>query len=99
MQFTLSGLTPGKVYKIANKAFNSMGSSAFSDYVMIGATLLPEPPAKIYKVSQLSSKTSLTVSWDKSADPKLPITGYLLQVAKYGSKNFQTAYDGSNLPT
>jgi hypothetical protein len=51
MQFTLSGLTPGKVYKIANKAFNSIGSSAFSDYVMIGATLLPEPPAQIYKVS------------------------------------------------
>jgi hypothetical protein len=78
MQFTLSGLTPGKVYKIANKAFNNIGSSAFSDYVMIGATLLPDPPGQIYKVSQLSSKTALTVSWDKSADPKLPITGYLL---------------------
>lgn len=78
MQYTLSGLTPGKVYKIANKAFNNIGSSTFSDYVMIGATLLPDPPAQIYKVSQLSSKTALTVSWDKSADPKLPITGYLL---------------------
>ena len=45
MQFTLSGLTPGKIYKISNLAQNSIGSSPLSDYVMIGATVLPDPPA------------------------------------------------------
>lgn len=78
MQFTLTGLTPGAVYKIANLAKNSQGSSLFSDYVMIGATLLPVAPANIYKVADLSNKTALTVNWDKSNDPSLPITGYLL---------------------
>ena len=99
MQFTLTGLTPGSIYKIANLAKNSLGSSVLSEYVMIGATQLPEAPMQIYKVSQLSSKNKLTVSWDKSSDPKLPIIGYLLKVAKYGSKDFQTIYNGENLPT
>jgi len=45
---------------------------------MIGATILPVAPANIYKVADLSNKTALTVSWDKSNDPSLPITGYLL---------------------
>lgn len=66
MQFTLTGLTAGKVYKIANLAINGIGSSALSHYIMIGATTLPVPPAQINKVSQLSSKTALTVGWDKS---------------------------------
>jgi len=99
MQFTLSGLTPGSIYKIANLAKNVIGNSVLSEYVMIGATTLPVAPAQIYKVAELSSKTALTVSWDKSADPSLPITGYLLKVTKFGSKDYQTIFDGANLPT
>ena len=41
MQFTLTGLTSGSIYKIANLAKNSIGSSHLSEYVMIGATELP----------------------------------------------------------
>ena len=44
MQFTLTGLINGSIYKIANLAKNSIGSSHLSEYVMIGATELPLPP-------------------------------------------------------
>lgn len=40
----------------------------------------------------------MTVEWDKVDDIELPVTGYILQVADFGSVNFKTIYDGSNAP-
>jgi len=98
MSYTLTGLTPGVVYKIAFLAKNEEGDSDLSEYVMIGASSLPAPPANLYKITELSGKTTLTVAWDKVDDIELPVTGYLLQVADFGSVNFKTIYDGSNAP-
>lgn len=96
MQFTVESLTPGVVYKIAVLAYNSEGSSDLSEYVMIAATELPVATAELYKDSELSDKTSLTVSWDKVTDPASPVTGYILQVADYGSIDFVTIFNGVN---
>ena len=88
MQFTVNGLTAGSIYKIASLCTNSEGDSALSEYVLIGATELPDPPATLYKDTLLSNKTALTISWDESPQTSLPIIGYILEVADYGSKNF-----------
>jgi hypothetical protein len=49
MTYTLSGLVPSTIYKIATVAVNNEGVSPQSDYVLIGATELPEPTALITK--------------------------------------------------
>jgi hypothetical protein len=70
-----------------------------SDYVLIGATELPAATANIYKNSLLSNQTVLAVSWDQVTDTSMPITGYLLQVADYGSTDFETIFNGENRPS
>jgi hypothetical protein len=66
---------------------------------LIGATELPPATATLYKESLLSNKTALTISWDKVVDTSMPITGYLLQVADYGSIDFETIFSGENRPS
>ena len=88
MTFTINGLTAGTIYKIASLCTNSQGDSVLSDYVLIGATELPDPPATLYKDTLLSNKTALTISWDEVPQTSLPIVGYILEVANYGSKDF-----------
>jgi hypothetical protein len=78
MQFTLESLTLGVIYKIALLAHNSEGSSELSEYVIIGASELPQSTATLYKDTLLSTNTALTVSWDKVVDTAVPITGYIL---------------------
>lgn len=52
----------------------------------------------IYKQGLLSNQTALTVSWDKAIETALPISGYKLKMADYGSTDFKTIFDGSNQP-
>ena len=66
---------------------------------MIGASYLPVPPATLYKNLLLSNKTALTISWDQVQDTELPITGYILQVADFGSVDFKTIFEGKNQPS
>lgn len=42
MSYTLTGLTPGLVYKIAVKASNVEGTTGFGYYAAIGASELPD---------------------------------------------------------
>lgn len=72
--------------------------SILSDYILIGATSLPDATAQLYKDSLLSNKTALTISWDEVTQTEMPITGYLLQVADYGSTDFVTIFNGENKP-
>ena len=51
MQFTLETLTTGVMYKIALLVYNSEGQSQMSEYLIIGASALPVPPAQLYKES------------------------------------------------
>jgi hypothetical protein len=55
MEYTISGLTPGVIYKFASLAINSQGESEMSHYVLIGATELPPAPTNLYKKSLLSN--------------------------------------------
>ena len=70
-----------------------------SDYVMIASTEIPLPPLNLEKVSTESNKTAITVSWDEVASTAMPITGYLLQMADYGSADFKTVFNGTNQPS
>jgi hypothetical protein len=98
MTFRLENLTPGVIYKIASLAVNDQGDSLTSDYILIGASALPEPPVALYKDSLQSNKTALSIYWDSSPETDMPLTGYILQVADYGSVDFQPIYSGSNRP-
>ena len=64
MEWTIIGLTPGVIFKIAQLAVNSQGDSQLSDYVLIGASALPSAPQSLYKDSLQSNKTAMTISWD-----------------------------------
>jgi hypothetical protein len=49
MQFVITSLTKGLIYKIAVRAVNSQGASVLGDYVLIGASELPRAPLNLYK--------------------------------------------------
>ena len=97
LQYQLTGLTPGVTYKIASLAFNSEGSSPLSYYVSIAATSLPDP-TNLFKDSLKSTRNSIFIYWNRVADKEMPTTGYILQAAILGSQNFETIYDGIDLP-
>jgi hypothetical protein len=98
MTFELAGLQTGVIYKIAAVAVNSQGDSVKSDYVLIAATELPQAPSLIEKDRLISTQSSLHVSWTESAATATPITGYILEMAPFGSFSFQTVYAGTNKP-
>lgn len=83
------------IYKIATVAVNAEGESPQSDYILLGATDLPTAPVQLSK-SEQSDATSIVVEWTESVQTDLPITGYLLQVADFGSVNFTTIFNGEN---
>jgi hypothetical protein len=96
MQYQLTGLSSGLTYKIAILAYNSEGPSDLSEYVVIAAGSLPTAPTTILK--GLSTSSTISVTWDKVADADLPITGYLLEMADFGSYDFKAIYKGANHP-
>ena len=71
-------MTPSAKYKIASLATNNEGSSELGEYVMIGATELPQAPSTVLKNEAKSDKTTIFLEWSEVADPDLPITGYIL---------------------
>jgi hypothetical protein len=94
MTHTLTDLVLGLVFKIAIVAINNEGVSDQSNYVLIGATEIPQPTSSLFKTS--GEKTSITIEWERVVETAMPITGYLLQVADFGSVDFQTIFNGNN---
>lgn len=64
----------------------------------IGATSLPQATAQLYKDSVTSNMTAISISWDSVAETDLPIIGYRLEVAEFGSEDFTSIFDGQNMP-
>lgn len=87
------------IYKFACVAVNDQGSSDLGDYIQIAAAALPLPPVMLYKDLTLSSKTAISISWSQVNDTSIPITGYILQVANFGSSKFKTIFNGTNKPS
>jgi hypothetical protein len=68
---TLTGLTPGAVYRISVRSMNSEGYSEFSELLEVAASSLPPTPTSLRKVMSLSSKTSIYLEWDKVPDQEV----------------------------
>ena len=84
------GLTTGRYYRIKYAAYNVLGESIHSDYVLILMAELPLPPASISRVTT-GKAGSIQVSWTApSDDGGTPIRGYQLKldgVLKYDGRN------------
>ena len=49
----------------------------------------PEKPQAIYKDTEASTKEELVIYWDRVADAQVPTSGYILEMAMYGSLDFR----------
>lgn len=65
---TISGLTPGNIYRISVRSSNAEGYSIFSEYLEKGATSLPDAPTTVTKNIELSTESSIYIQWNKVAD-------------------------------
>ena len=96
--YTVTGLTPGVMYRFIVQAENSVGLSLQSYQTIAIAARLPSAPTMLYKNTLLSNKTAISVYWNKVADTETETSGYLLMMAEYGSQEFKTIYDGTSRP-
>ena len=96
--YQVTGLTSGKKYRFGIVAENKAGLSEMSYYTIIVAASLPSKPTLLSKNSDLSNETSITVQWSKVADTETETSGYILNMAEFGSSNYQTVYTGYNRP-
>jgi titin len=94
----VTGLDPGLLYKFAVYAINAEGTSQSSLYTTMASSELPSKPVAIYKDAVVSNQTQLLVYWDKVANAQIPTSGYILEMAEYGSLDYQVVYNGTNLP-
>jgi hypothetical protein len=65
---------------------------------LVAASPLPEAPNLISKVTELSDRRKIALEWTASAQTESPITGYILQMAPFGSTNFTSIFEGKNKP-
>lgn len=77
-QFTVTGLTPGVIYRFGLVAVNKIGPSQMSNFSTFASASNPSKPTIITKDSSFSSKTSIMVSWPKVSDTEVPVSGYIL---------------------
>ena len=54
----------------------------------IATTELPARPQAIHKDTEASSKDVLVIYWDRVADAQVPTSGYILEMAMFGSLDF-----------
>ena len=93
--YTISGLTAGSIYRIGLTAVNEAGESGRSILGMFAASAPPSAPSILNKYMPLSSTSSIALSWDKVIETGKTVYGYVVTMAKSGSSNFVTVYDGS----
>ncbi len=97
-EYDISGLTAGAIYRVGIIADNEAGSSTMSTLGVFAASAPPSAPSSLTKVMSSSTKTSIALSWPKVTETDKTIYGYIVTMAKSGSSNFETVYDGSNQP-
>lgn len=101
---TLSGLTPGAIYRISVRAANAAGESEFSELLEKAASALPAAPAdgSLTKSVTLSTKQSIYLQWAKVANQEVETSGYLLWMARNsnseGSSEFVLTMNGTGNP-
>lgn len=91
-------LQQGIIYKLRSLAVNAYGSSELSEEVNAGVSSFPAKPNPVRKIQLESSKTSITLEWDTSADTELSVIGYLLKINDGSSDDYTVVYDGKNFP-
>ena len=75
------GLVAGKIYTFRWYAVNAFGSGEYSNELTVALSAYPVATAQIRKVMAISSKTSISLSWDPvtpGASPGGDILGYVL---------------------
>lgn len=97
VNYNITGLTSGTVYRVGVIAVNEAGKSSLSQLGIYEASAFPSPPASLTKVEALSSETSIALSWPKQTAIATP-NGYIVVMAIEGSGDFKTVWDGTGLP-
>jgi len=95
---TNEGMTAGRFYQFSYTAKNRVGASTASSIVTVPVADYPLPPAAISRTA--SSRTSISVAWDKVADTQLPaglITGYRLFMDNGLHGDFVNVYNTQNV--
>lgn len=82
------------------RSSNAEGYSGFSEYLEKAATSLPAAPATVTKSTELSTESSIHLSWDKVSDEAVETTGYLLWMASnpVGSEEFVLVMNATSRP-
>ena len=81
-------------------AVNKVGASETSSIVSVPIAAYPAAPTGLARTT--STKTSITVAWNKSIDTELPaglITGYHLYMDNGLRGDFELVYNGEGVPT
>lgn len=91
------GLTVGAIYKFTHRALNAISESDFSTEISIGLIDLPAQVTGVTKLSILSSRTTVTLTWDLVADDVAPagvIKGYRVYMVTPDSNDEILVFDG-----
>lgn len=67
-----------------------------SDISSYAAATNPAIPITLLKDVDLSNKTSIYLTWPKSADTEILVTGYILLMAEGETNAFKVIYDGKD---
>jgi hypothetical protein len=93
-------MTSGLYYQFVYRATNSQGVSADSAVVTFPIADAPAQPASAPALV-VSSKTAITVSWEKATDTQTPagtITGHYLYMDDGAQGDFDLVFSGAGYP-
>jgi hypothetical protein len=94
------GLVDGKIYTFKWYAVNDYGTGEDSDEIQVGVTDVFAASASMTKVSSLSTKTSISVTWGAvtaGTTPAGDILGYILYVKDCENGTSWIAFNGTEL--
>lgn len=92
-----SGIVDGGIYRFRWYAINQFGNSAVSNELRVSATPVLSAPLTMTKNEDLSTHTSISLSWTAptaGTSPGGDIIGYVLKVKECMSGEVWTAFDG-----